>query len=107
MTIAHVGAWKIGVWIGGSATVLIVASVAEAQQGLSPIVQVALIMSASSLLVAIITGVVSIYMQRQTGKKVDGILSDAHKGERDATTRADRAEAFTKGSESERAKEKS
>jgi hypothetical protein len=96
------GAWKIGVWAGGSFAIMATALVADAKDGMSPLVQVALITSGSSLLVAIITGAVSIYMQYRTGKKVDGLFTDAHRSEQAANTRADTAEGFKAGSDSER-----
>lgn len=82
MTLPHIGAAKIGAWIVGSVSVLIAALAQATKQGMSPLIIVALIMSASSLLVAIITGGVSIYLQRQTVKKVNGML--AIKDQKDA-----------------------
>jgi hypothetical protein len=107
MTTPHfLGAWKIAIWAGGSLVVMATALVADMQQGMSPLVEVALITSISSLLVAIITGAVSIYLQRRTGQKVDGILSKSLADQQSASTRADTAEGFTKGSDAERAKVK-
>jgi hypothetical protein len=96
------GAWKIAAWMGGSLAIMATALVADAQQGMSPLVEVALITSISSLLVAIITGGISIYLQRQTKEKVDGLFTAAHAAEKAATTRADTAEGFKAGSDSER-----
>jgi hypothetical protein len=100
------GAWKTALWAGGSLAVMATALIADVKEGMNPLVQVALITSTASLLVAIITGGVSIYMQYRTGKKVDGLFTDAHASEKAANTRADTAEAFTKGSDSEREREK-
>jgi len=96
------GAWKIAVWAGGSLAVMATALVADAKQGMSPLVEVALITSISSLLIAVITGGISIYLQRQTGQKVDGILSQSLADKQTANTRADTAEGFKAGSDSER-----
>jgi ABC-type dipeptide/oligopeptide/nickel transport system permease subunit len=99
--IRYVGAFKASTWVFGAVSVAS-AIVAEMQRGIDPLVEVALITSISSLMVAIITGGVSIYLQRKTGRKVDGILSQAHAEEKQATSRADKAEGFREGSESER-----
>jgi hypothetical protein len=79
----HFGAAKVAAWIAGSAGVLAAALVADAKQGMSPLVAVALITSITSLLVAIITGGVSIYLQRQTGTKIDGMLEAKEKKEQE------------------------
>jgi hypothetical protein len=92
----------MGIWAAGSLAIMVAALVADARGGMSPLVEVALISSISSLLVAISTGAVSIYLQRQTGKKVDGLYTEAHRSEQAANTRADTAEGFKAGSDSER-----
>jgi hypothetical protein len=101
MTLHRYVAFKAITWIFGAVSVAS-ALIAEWQKGIDPIVEVALITSISSLTVAIVTGGVSIYLQRNTGKKVDGILSKARADEKAANTRADTAEGFRAGSESER-----
>jgi hypothetical protein len=112
MTIPHITAWKIGTWMCGSVVALAAASIVEAQQGMNPMVEVALIMSGSSLLVAIVTGGVSIYMQRQTGRKVDGLAmvrEDKITQQGNQLIAAEKelshSEGRREGSESERAKE--
>ena len=51
-----------------------------------------------------ITGLFGIIHDRRIERKVDGILSKAHEDAKTATTRADTAEGFRAGSESERNK---
>jgi hypothetical protein len=85
MALPHIGAAKIGAWIFGSAIAFSAAIVADAKQGMNPLIIVALIMSGSSLLVAIITGGVSIYLQKQTGKKIDGMLEVKDEKEKQLT----------------------
>ena len=105
------GAWKAGAWFVGLAGGAVFALIE------TPLTKETFLIGATIVaLPPTITGLFGILHDRRTerkqdaaqrsldvvGEKVDGILSKAHEGERAALTRADTAEAFTKGSDAER-----
>ena len=97
------GAWKLGTWAIG---VTAAAVYTFFEKDTTSIRQLIIIGCTIAAVPPTITGVFGLILQARANRKLNGILAKAHAGEQAATTRADKAEAFTAGSDSEREKGK-
>lgn len=100
------GALKASAWIIGAAGGVIFALV---EKGTASNVQIVLIAATIAAVPPTVTGIFGLILQTRANRTlhevkehVNGMMAKAHADEQSATTRADSAEGFIKGSDSER-----
>jgi hypothetical protein len=105
MSLPHVAAWKLGYTALGLLTAAIYT--------IDPTFKVFILAVVIAAIPQTVTGIFGLMHDRRMERKlddvdhkVDGILSKARLDQQAASTRADTAEAFTKGSDSERERTK-
>lgn len=109
MTPIHgLGAWKAVAWVVGIAGGALFAFI---EQGSTSTVVVVVIAVTIAAVPPTVTGIFGLILQTRANRTlhevkehVNGMMAKAQANEQAATSRADVAEAFTKGSESERSK---
>jgi hypothetical protein len=101
MTLPHIAVWKIGYTAIGLLTATIYA--------IDPTYKVFILAVIIAAIPQMVTGIFGLMHDRRmerkldnVGEKVDGINSKLREDEKLASARADHAEGFTKGSDSER-----
>ena len=95
------GAWKVGTWLIGVAGAAVYTFV---EKDTTSIRQLIIIGCTIAAVPPTITGIFGLILQAHANKKLNGILAKAHADEQAAAKRADSAEGFRAGSESERSK---
>jgi hypothetical protein len=108
MSLPHYGAFKGIAWAIGITGAALFAFI---EKDAASTVQIVIIACTIAAVPPTVTGIFGLILQyranrqlHDVGQKVDGILTKAHEGEQAATRRADSAEGFRAGSESERSK---
>jgi hypothetical protein len=103
-------ALKLASWLVGIAGATLFAFV---ESGTASTVQIVVIAVTIAAVPPTVTGIFGLILQTRANKKlnevsvhVNGMMAEAHRNEKAATARADKAEAFTAGSDFEREKEK-